>query len=151
MMTESQDAGSERSSLWQAIVSCSGTAADRRNQYRFVAWLSGWAVTFLAATWLLETYDDLGRAVAWSVAVVPNLFAVAALFAYLRFLREADELVRRIQLEGLAFGFGAGVIFAMAYFTLKRLGVPQLTGDQMVFVMMMAWVTGQLAATWRYR
>ena len=148
MITE---AGEEKPSIWRAIVACSGTAADRRNQYRFVAWLAGWAVSFVAATWLLETYDELGRGTAWSIAVVPNLFAIAALFAYLRFLREADELVRRIQLEGLAFGFGAGVIFAMAYFTLERLGVPQLTGDRVVFVMMMAWVVGQLAATWRFR
>jgi hypothetical protein len=150
-MIDSHGGKNEPAGFWQAVKACSGTAADRRNQYRFVAWLSGWGVTFVGASWLLQNNENFGQALAWSIAILPNLFSVAALIAYLKFLREADELVRRIQLEGLAFGFGAGVIFAMAYFTLEHIGVPKLTGDRTIFVMMMGWVVGQLAATWRYR
>jgi len=150
-MIDTHGGNEERAGIWQAVKACSGTAADRRNQYRFVAWLFGWGVTFVGASWLLQNNENIGQALAWSIAILPNLFSVAALFAYLKFLREADELVRRIQLEGLAFGFGAGVIFAMACFTLEHVGVPKLTGDRTIFVMMMGWVIGQLAATWRYR
>ena len=150
-MADLKQGDDQPSGLWKAVVACSGTEADRRNQYRFVAWLAVWGVTFLGATWLLQNNENLGPTLAWSVAILPNLFSVAALFAYLKFLREADELVRHIQMEGLAFGFGAGVIFAMAYFTLERVGVPELTGDKTIFVMMMGWVVGQLVATWKYR
>lgn len=151
MMADIRRVGPERLSYWQAIVACSGTAADRRNQYRFVICLLAWAITFVSASWVLRNRGDLSPALAWFLALVPNLFAIVALFAYLRFLREADELVRRIQLEGLAFGFGAAVVVAMAWFTLERVGIPQLSGDSVVFIMMMGWVVGQLAATWRYR
>ncbi len=41
------------------------------------------------------------------VALTPLIPATLALFAYLRFLSRMDELGRRIQLEALAFGFGA--------------------------------------------
>ena len=151
MMADIRGDGPERQGYWQAIVACAGTAADRRNQYRFILRLLAWAITFVGASWLLGNRGDLAPVLAWSLALVPNLFAIAALFAYLRFLREADELVRRIQLEGLAFGFGAGVVAAMAWFTLERVGIPQLSGDTVVLIMLMGWVTGQLAASWRYR
>ena len=150
-MIDVQGDSSDRMSFWQAVIACSGTAADRRNQYRFVTWLFLWAVTFVGATWVLDSVERLSVTLAWSVAILPNLFSILALLAYLRFLREADELVRRIQLEGLAFGFGAGVLIAMAYFTLERVGVPELAADRAVFVMMIGWAVGQLAATWRYR
>ena len=150
-MIDVQRDSADRMSYWQAVMACSGTAADRQNQYRFVILLLLWAVTFVGATWVLGAAPKLSATLAWSVAILPNLFSVLALFAYLRFLREADELVRRIQLEGLAFGFGAGVIIAMACFTLERVGVPELTADRAVFVMMIGWAVGQLAAAWRYR
>jgi len=150
-MIDVQGGSPDRMSFWQAVIACSGTAADRRNQYRFVIWLFIWAVTFVGATWVLDSAEHLSATLAWSVAILPNFFSILALFAYLRFLREADELVRRIQLEGLAFGFGAGVIISMAYFTLERVGIPGLTSDRTVFIMMIGWAVGQLAATWRYR
>ena len=57
-----------------------------------------------------------GRAAAaWSVAILPDALGIGALLAYVRFLQRADELMQRIQLEGLALGFGVGVVFATGY------------------------------------
>ncbi len=63
----------------------------------------------------------------------------------------ADELLRKIQLEGLALGFGAGVIFAMSYQLLERAGAPQLQVSDTVVVMMVGWAVGQLLGLRRYR
>ena len=151
MMAEVDSGNTERMSWWQMIRSCSGTELDRRNQYYFVVWLAAWGVTYVGATWVLETYESLWGTTAYLLALVPSIFFIGALFAYLRFLRMTDELIRRIQVEGLAIGFGAGVIFATAYQILERAGAPELEANTVVVVMMFGWVVGQLIGTWRYR
>ncbi len=151
MMTNIHNSNTDRRSWWKLIKSCSGTELDRRNQYRFIAWLMAWAVSFLAATWTLQANLGLSSPVSWLVAVAPNVFGIGALFAYLRFLRMADELLRKIQLEGLALGFGAGVVFAVGYQLLDRAGAPQLQVSDPVVVMMVGWALGQLLGMRRYR
>ncbi len=97
-------------SWWEAIKSCSGTKLDRRNQNRFAGWMLAWAVSYMAASWTLKADLDLATALVWFLVAAPNLIAIVAVFDYLRFLRMADELLRKIQLEGLALGFAAGVL-----------------------------------------
>lgn len=150
-MVKTQNDDSERMTLWQAICASSGTAADRRNQYWFVAWTFAWALTFVAANWVLKNHGDALGIGGWAVAVLPNVFAIGAMLAYLKFLRHADELLRRIQLEGLAIGFGAGIIFAVGYRLLEQAGAPMLGMDDVMLVLCGGWVAGQLTATWRYR
>ena len=148
--TDVLDSDANRMSWWAIIKACSGTAADRRNQYWFLGWMFAWAVSFVAATWALVGLEPDGAA-AWLIAAGPNVFSVAALLAYLRFLRMADELLRQIQLEGLALGFGAGALFAVGYQLLELAGAPQAQLSDLAGVMMVAWAAGQLLATRRYR
>ncbi|MEE8243945.1 MAG: hypothetical protein V3R27_03040 [Pseudomonadales bacterium] len=149
MSHDAQTGDAQRKGWWALILACSGTAADRRNQYIFLGWLFAWAVSFLAATWALKFLDLQGIA-AWLLAIAPNVFSIGALFAYLHFLRMADELIRQIQLEGLAFGFGAGAIFAMGYQLMEHAGAPELHVGDPVVVMMVAWALGQLIGMRRY-
>src|ERR1044072_5487938 len=69
----------------------------------------------------------------WGPAAHPHGGALAALTAvpglvgiraYIRFLREADELLRKIQLEALAIAFGVGVLFMMTRRLFARLRGP---------------------------
>lgn len=150
-MAELQSGGVDRMTWWESIRACSGTAADRKNRQRFLYWLMAWAATYVGATWVLENVDGLGGVPTWILAVTPSLFLVAAIGAYLHFLRMTDELQRRIQVEGLAFGFGAAVVFALGYELLEFAGAPQVDSDTIVIVMMIAWPIGQLIGTWRYR
>lgn len=149
-MTNLEHRDATRRSWWQLIKSCSGTRADRRNQYWFVAWTLAWGVSFVAAGWALKNQPELSVRLIWLAVIVPNAFAVAALLAYLRFLRMADELLQKIQLEGLAFGFGAGVIFCLAVQLLEQAGVLSLDAADIAAVMMFAWVFGQLISMRRY-
>jgi hypothetical protein len=148
--TETLGGDGNRKSWWEIVKACSGTAADRRNQYWFLGWMSAWAVSFVAGAWALKWHGLQGVA-AWLVAVVPAVFSVGALLAYLRFLKMADELIRQMQLEGLALGFGVGVVFAMGYQLLEYAGAPQFQLSDLAGVMMIAWAGGQLLAMRRYR
>jgi hypothetical protein len=134
----------------ESIKNCSGTAVDRTNQYRFLAWTAVWGIAFVSATWALSRGLVPAGVAAWFVALTPLLPAVMALSAYLRFLRMADELLRKIQFEGLAIGFGCGVIAGVGYPLLERAGAPESPGLVML-VMMLGWAVGQLLGLRRYR
>lgn len=147
-MTETKPMG-----WWQRVRECEGalSARDRRNSNRFVAWMAVWAASFVAAALVLERGLVPQGVASWGVALAPTALGVGALLAYVHFLRRADELVRKVQLEGLAVGFGVGVVFSMGYRLLERAGAPTLDTSDPVLVMLVAWSVGQLVAWKRYR
>lgn len=130
---------------------CDGTPEDARNRRRFAVWCLAWAAAFVAATLLLDGGVVPPGAATWVVAVAPSLIGLAAIRSYVTFVRGADELVRRIQLESLAWGFGAGVLFQMGYRLLERAGAPTLDLNDGLLVMVVVWAAAQLAITRRYR
>lgn len=119
------------------------------DSYELLGWTLAWALAFVGASWVLRG-DSVAGGAAWVVALVPNLLAVGVVLVYMRFLHNADELVRRIQLEALAFGFGVGVIFAMGYQLVERAGGPQLSLADLAAGMMLAFVVGVVRANRRY-
>ncbi|NIA26927.1 MAG: hypothetical protein GWP02_02650 [Desulfobulbaceae bacterium] len=141
----------ESRSWWQVIKSCSGTEIDRRNEYRFSAWTLAWAMSYVAASWTLKADLDLATPAAWFLVAVPNLIGIVVVLAFLRFLRMTDELLRKIQLEGLALGFAAGVLVTAGYQLAEAAGAPQLETDYIIVVMIFSWTIGQLLGIWRYR
>lgn len=120
------------------------------DSYQLLGWTLAWAIAFVGASWFLRGEPTISAGTAWIVAVAPNLLALAVVIVYLRFLRDADELVRRIQLEGLAFGFGVGVIFSMGYQLLERAGAPSLSPSDVAAIMMFAFVVGVVRANRQY-
>lgn len=70
--------------------------------------------------------------------------------AYVRFLRNADELLRKIHLEALAIAFGTGAVFMPVYRLCERLGAPKLDSVDPLFVILLAWVFGQWFGGRRY-
>ena len=63
----------------------------------------------------------------------------------------ADELIQKIQMEGLAVGFGVGVIFTLAYQTLEYVGAPKVELNDVLLVLIVGWMLGQIIAAWRYK
>ena len=85
------------------------------------------------------------------VALTPLIPATFALIAYLRFVSRMDELGRRIQLEALAFGFGAAGMITFAYGFLENAGFPQLSYIWVFPAMIFLWGIGGAIASRRYR
>ena len=54
--------------------------------------------------------------------MLPTLLGVGTVFAYRRFLREADELRRKIELDALAMSVGAGLVGGVALWLFERAG-----------------------------
>jgi len=58
--------------------------------------------------------------VAITLSLICAVFGIVALFAYRHFLREADELRRKIELESLGMALGAGVVGGITLWLLQR-------------------------------
>ena len=76
------------------------------------------------------------------------------MLAFRRFLREADELQRRIQLEALALGFGAAVVGAAAYRLLERAGATDVSDvsdvSDVIMILAVGYSVGVIAGQRRY-
>ena len=142
---------STQRSLWEIIQACSGTQQDRKNSRRFTLWCLAWAVAYVAAHKIMKLDVELAAEVTWFLVATPIVLMVAAVFSYLHFLRCADELLQKIQLQGLAMGFGAGVVFVTGYQLLEEAGAQEMQTDHLIVVMMFSWASGQLFGSWRYR
>ena len=98
------------------------TQRDRRNLRWYLSALLGWAIAFTLGTFLIATGRVKADAAGAAVALLPSLVAVVPAMAFLRFLREADELQRLIELQALALGVGAAFIVFPCVQLLERLG-----------------------------
>ncbi len=129
---------------------CGGlTEKDKRNQRRFASWTLAWGLAFVVAT-LLFRFNLVSGGLGYLVALGPTGVAVGAVLAYLRFIREADELQRKIQLEGIAWGFGCWAVFMMGYRLLERAGLPPMDTSDPLVLMMVAWAIASLILSRRY-
>ena len=126
------------------------TARDSRNQRRYNLWVLAAALAYVGATAALRWRESIPAALPWLLAGVAWLLAILAIRSYLVFLREADELLRRIQLEALGLGFGSGAVVAFLYPLLEGLGAPKLDGYATAVVMMLSWSAGSWLGARRY-
>lgn len=131
---------------------CAGfhTSRDARNVRRLNRWILGAGVVYLGATAAVRWRHAVPAALPWLLAGLAALLALQAIRSYVRFLRGADELLRRLQLEALALGFGAGALFSIFYPLLEGLGAPALGGHASAAVMMLAWSAGSWLGRRRY-
>ncbi len=123
---------------------------DVRNLRRFTGWALVWAIAFVVATWLLTSGAIASGALSFLVAAIPTCLGLVVVWAYVRYLREADELQRKIHLEALALGFGAGAVFMMGYRLFERAGAPALDMNDALVVMLVVWSVWQGVAARRY-
>lgn len=109
-----------------------------------------WAVVFVASSWTLRANGAPTGFVAWAIAGVCVALGLVALGSYRQFLAEGDELARRIQLEGVSFGFGIGLLFSLTYGLFSRAGAPGIEMAQVGTVLIVGYVAGVLRATVQY-
>jgi hypothetical protein len=121
---------------------------SRRYLRELTAALLAYAVVLVVALLLLRGEPD-----AWwryPVALAPVVPCLGVVRAALRFLRGSDELVRRIQLEALAFAFAAGSLLTFSYGFLQLVGLPEASWLMVWPVYAGCWLVGSLLASRRY-
>ena len=134
---------------------CSGTQhgrRTRRNSRVFALWMFIFSASFVIGGWIFKHADWAPEGpVAWVISLLPLIPGVIAFRAYLKYFREADELMRKIMIEGLLFGFGAVMVFWGAIQLPEHVWLPKIHANLVISVMMLAWSFGTIRATRRYR
>lgn len=143
-LPESLEAGAEPGCGFQ-------TARDARNERRFIVWMLTATLVYTAAALALKWRASGPPWLPGLLTVAAWLLALYAIRCFLAYLREADELLRKIQTEALALGFGAGAVVSLLYPLLEELGAPRFGGYATFVVMMLAWAAGSWLGTRRYR
>lgn len=130
---------------------CQGTPTDRRNQWRIIAWALAWAVAYLAVTAGLRSGVVEGRAMSLAGVALCGALGLGTFMAYRRFLIEADELRRKIELEALAAAFGVGVFGGLTYWLLALAGlVSEADVSAIVVLMILTHSVGTVLGLRRY-
>jgi hypothetical protein len=131
---------------------CGGfyTARDSRNQRRFYVWLFAAMLAYLGATAAIRWRESIPAALSWVLVGLALVLSIQATRSYLVFLREVDELLRKIQTEALALGFAAGAALSLLYPLLEGLGAPRLDGEVTAVVMMLSSAAGAWLGTRHY-
>lgn len=95
---------------WLSVLKWEGMREiDRANERRVNTYAFLWALG-LIATALVVAYPGSPDWIGWLLAFIPAGLAALCLRAYLRLLREMDEMLRHMQFEAMAVGFGTGLI-----------------------------------------
>ena len=114
---------------------CHTSPKDRANQFRVTVWSLLWVVSWLGTTLaIVNDWLPSGPPVVLLTAV-SALIGVGMISAYRRFLRQADELRRKIELDALALAVGVGLVGGVAYELLSR--AEMVAGGRRFMVAMM--------------
>jgi hypothetical protein len=105
----------------------------------------------MVATGALYRLPQLGGPLAWTLALLPILFGIPLVKTILRFIREADEFMRKVQLEGIAIGYGAGLVFCVGYRVFGYAGAPDLPVWVATLPLAFGWAVGSFIVAYRHR
>ena len=126
------------------------TAKDRKNA-RATNWVFLlWLLTFGPASILLSKGMIPSGPLTYLAIAVPVIISVIGCTFYLRFLREADELERKVQLEALALGFGGGFVTSFGLSLFESAGYEVFTVIAPIGIMTLLYIVGILNGTRRY-
>lgn len=129
-----------------------GTERDRKNQRRYQQGMLLWAAVYVASTLVIHRWVPQGPG-SVALALLPSLVALVPARQFLRFLREADELQRQLQLEAMAAALVAAFIIFPAVRLLDRAGL-SLGGwrnDIVPLVVIATYMASTIAGIRRYR
>jgi hypothetical protein len=138
-------------SLARFIASCQGmTERDRRNARTTNYWLFAWMVVFVGTSFGIKGGQLETGPLAWIAITASTVIGLVVVHYYMRFLREADELLRKIQMEALAIGFGAAFIGTFTMSLMERLRGQAFDIGDLFLLMVIFYMIGIFTGMRRY-
>lgn len=127
------------------------TERDRKNQRHIIFWSMAWILPFLAVNVAIKN-DWIGSdALALAATIGVTGLGLGVLLAYRRFLSNADELMRKIQLDALALTVGVGVVSGFSYTLLETAGIiADAEAMTLIIVMVVTHITGIVVGLRRF-
>ncbi|PCJ48657.1 MAG: hypothetical protein COA74_08080 [Gammaproteobacteria bacterium] len=128
-------------------------ARDIKNAIIVNFWILAWAVTLGAVSYLSDYQWYTASWWASSAGLLVHLsVGIGMILAFKRFVKEADDLERKIQLDALAISVGLTVVTFSSYSILEMSAVvPELTAAYLIVVMSMGYALGLIIGRIRFR
>lgn len=128
------------------------TKVDRNNIMRVNLACLAWVLSWLGLKSLMD-FEIIGPGpLAAALSLIPLGLGVAMILIYRRFLREADEMLRIIQLEALAFAVGGTLVGVVAYSLLEQAGMVPAAGiSNASFITCVCYMIGVIAGNRRFQ
>ena len=105
--------------------SCQITRRDRNNQIRMATWTLAWSLAWVIATYGIKNDWFANDGLVIAIVAVVLIIGAGVFRAYRRYLRDADELLRKIELDALAAALGVGMIGGVGYWLLQLAEIVQ--------------------------
>ncbi len=122
---------------------CASTETDKANSVRVVWWSLAWTTAWVGTTLAIRKEMFSSDYISIGLILLTALLGIGLLFAYRRFLAEADELRRRIELEGMAVGAGVALVGGVTWYLLDQVGM--ITSAEITDVVVIACLSYCLA------
>ncbi len=106
----------------EAIFNQSLPLRDIENAKQIMLWAFLWAISLIAIKYSsqYEWYQDTGAVIA---TVLHSAIGIKLILKYKHFLKELEEMERKIQLDALALSTGATIVIFSSYSILADSGV----------------------------
>lgn len=128
-----------------------GTPEGRRATRYYIFWSMAWAFSHVGATWLLRSRGPHPGWIEALVIAFPLGLSLVMLGSFLQVLQRADELMRKIQVDALALGFGVMVLVAFGNSLLESAGSSTLDLDLLATLGIAGYGLGVLAGLFRHK
>jgi cyanate permease len=140
------------SKLIDAIICKNLPARDLKNANRVNLWAIAWAAS-LAIISFISKYDWYSANLPITMAFVfSSGIGVGMILAYKRFLKELDEMERKIQLDALASSVGVTLVAFGGYSILAKAGsAPDLKASSLIVLMALTYMAGIIIGRIRYQ
>ena len=127
-------------------------ARDIKNANQVLLWMFAW-VGSLGIVSFCSKYEWYSSTLPIIIAfVIHTGIGIGMILAYKRFLKELDELERKIQLGSLALSVGATVVGFTSYSILGKAGiVPELSPSYLIMLLFFTYGAGLIIGRIRYR
>ena len=133
-----------------ALATTSKELRMRRNGIAFAVWVILFGASFTAGHWFSDSTDlPLTGLAGVAYSLLPLVPGFMAFRAYLRFYREADEMMRKIQTDAIAFAFGVVVLFWGAIQLPEHVWLPKVKADLVMSVMLVSFSLSMIVGSIR--
>ena len=140
------------SKLIDAIICKNLPARDIKNANLVNLWAFAWAAN-LAVISYISKYEWYSATLPITAAfVLSSGIGVGMILAFKRFLKELDEMERKIQLDALALSVGVTLVVFGGYSILNKAGVaPELQASSLIVLIALTYMAGIIVGRISYQ
>ena len=120
---------------------------------RMAVWTLAWMATLALARFGPGLLWDSQPVIGWIAIAVNLIVGVGWVFDHARYLRELDDLQRKIMLEAMAVALGVGLVGGFAYAAANNVGLIAFDANIAFFSALMGvvYAVASVVGTLRYR